>query len=74
MSTQAERMARVEVMREILSSIGGKAFWTGTIEGKKISEYHSTDAKLNEAQKKIDELKKRYEKIDKGNWTPFIFL
>ena len=36
MSTQAERMARVEVMREILSSIGGKAFWTGTIEGKNI--------------------------------------
>lgn len=80
MSTQVERMAHVEVMREILSSIGGKAFWTGTIEGKKISdetfqlsrnlllaEYHSTDAKLNEAQKKIDELKKRYEKIDKGN-------
>ena len=66
MSTQAERMARVEVMREILSSIGGKAFWTGTIEGKKnirrkhfqlsrdllLAEYHSTDAKLNEAQKK----------------------
>ena len=87
MSTQVERMARVEVMREILSSIGGKAFWTGTIEGKKISdetfqlsrnlllaEYHSTDAKLNEVQNKIDELKKRYEKIDKGNWTPFIFL
>lgn len=80
MCTQADRMDRVEVMREILSSIGGKAFWTKTEEGKKISdetfklsrnllfiEYNSTDKKLDEAQRKIDELKARYVKLEKGN-------
>lgn len=73
-------MDRVEVMREILSSIGGKAFWTKTKEGKQISnetfqlsknllltEYNSTDEKLDEVQRKIDELKAQYSKLEKGN-------
>lgn len=76
-----DRISRIEVMREELAAIGGKAFRLEAEEGIgkgielsdktwKLSERllmpeYDNDHELDEAQKKIDKLKTELEQLEK---------
>lgn len=77
MSTSYERTFRAEILKENLASIAGSALWLETKAGEKLAfeagvlanqlllpKYDSDEA-LDEAEKKYEEYKNKYELLEK---------